>query len=279
MAEYVEKLRKDLVDQFRDKPNIEALADVIAHQLQDVFEFYEQLRMERDVKNAVGKQLDGIGDIVDLTRSGAGLLAGNPIPFDILDDETYRKYIIFKILKNTSHTTYPDIIKAFKMFWDRPLYYKEDPSEPATMIFDTGEMEGCVDTRPLFDVPLIRAAGVTLKLYARTKTELERAKVYMGGILGFAVTETELPILEREYDFLSKVYVGATFNRVTEDKLPGVERKYEFDGKLFVGSAMNRLSIDSIPESDGNRSFGSAVNGGGTMQSVMLTPINGIETQ
>lgn len=42
------------------------------------------------------------------------------------------------------------------MFWDRPLYYTEDPDEPATMIFDTGDLPGNVDTTPLFKTPLIR---------------------------------------------------------------------------------------------------------------------------
>ena len=41
------------------------------------------------------------------------------------------------------------------MFWDRPLYYTEDPDEPATMIFDTGDLPGNVDTTPLFKTPLI----------------------------------------------------------------------------------------------------------------------------
>ena len=190
MADYVATLKNDLVEQFRGKANIEALMEVIGAQLQQVYDFYDQLRQDRGVHTAVGKQLDGVGDIVVMTRMEAGKLAGDPIPFEVIDDETYRRYLIYKILKNTCDCTYPDIIKAFRMFWDRPLYYKEDPAEPATMIFDTGEMDGTVDTTPLFTTPLLRAAGVTLKLYARTKTEMETAKLYILSGLGFAVTET-----------------------------------------------------------------------------------------
>ena len=168
MADFVTKLKEDLVEQFRGKANIEALMEVVGIQLQEVFDFYEQLRTERSVEKAVGKQLDGVGDIAVMTRKEAGQLAGNPIPFEVIDDDTYRQYLIYKILKNTCNCTYPDIIKAFRMFWDRPLYYTEDPEQPATMIFDTGELPGDVDTTPLFRTPLIRAAGVTLKLYART---------------------------------------------------------------------------------------------------------------
>lgn len=215
MVDFVKKLRFDLVEQFRDQPNIEALAAVIARQLQDVFVFYEQLRLERDVNSAVGKQLDGIGDIVDLSRSDAGLLAGNPIPHDVIDDEKYRRLLIYKILKNTTHTTYPDIIKAFKMFWDRPLYYTEDPSQPATMIFDTGEMDGTVDTTPLFDTPLIRAAGVTLKLYARTVIEMPPVVVTIqSGMM--RVTEDYLPWLDRNIDFGAELRTSGCGHTIME---------------------------------------------------------------
>lgn len=120
MADFVTKLKQDLVEQFRGKANIEALMEVVGIELQEVFDFYEQLRTQRSVDTAVGKQLDGVGDIAVMTRKEAGQLAGNPIPFEVIDDDTYRQYLIYKILKNTCDCTYPDIIKAFRMFWDRP---------------------------------------------------------------------------------------------------------------------------------------------------------------
>lgn len=236
MVDYVNKLRLDLVEQFRGKPNIEALASVIARQLQDIFAFYEQIRLETSLYSAVGKQLDGIGDIVVLSRMEAGLLAGDPIPIEVIDDDQYRKFLIYKILKNTTHTTYPDIIKAFKMFWDRPLYYTEDPSQPATMIFDTGEMDGTVDTSPLFDTPLIRAAGVTLKIYARTKTELPPTVIRIGS--GFSrIAEDRLPWLERNIDYAATVKAVSGFSSISQDGLPEVERNYKFGSDLHTGGA------------------------------------------
>ena len=241
MDDFTEKLRSDLVEQFRGKPNIEALASVIARQLQDVFTFYEQLRLERDVRSAVRKQLDGIGNIVSLSRTEAGLLAGDPIPYEVLDDDKYRKFLIYKILKNTTHTTYPDIIRAFKMFWDRPLYYREEPDQPATMIFDTGEMDGPVDTSPLFDTPLIRAAGVTLKIRATTRTELGTALAGVVGSLGYPATSTELPQLEREIGFDTVVRIGSEFMNVAEDDLPVEERRISYDAKVNSGSAVQSI--------------------------------------
>ncbi len=222
MVDYVESLKKDLIEQFKGKANIESIIEVFGRQFQEVYNFFEQLKNERNVYTAVGKQLDGVGDIVDMTRAEAGRLAGNPIPFDVIDDETYRLYLIYKILKNTCDCTYPDIIKAFRMFWDRPLYYTEDPEQPATMIFDTGEMPGTVDTTPLFKVPLIRAAGITLRLYAKTSTEMNPARVSIVSGLGFAVTETPLPIVERNYDFRSTVGVSVGYQSITQDMLPEI---------------------------------------------------------
>lgn len=279
MVDYVALLKADLVEQFKGKANIEALAEVVGAELQQVYDFLRQLRDERDVYTAVGKQLDGVGNIVDMTRMEAGKLAGNPIPFDIIDDDTYRQYLIYKILKNNSDCTYPEIIKAFRMFWDRPLYYTEDPEQPATMIFDTGEMPGTVDTTPLFRTPLIRAAGVTLKLYARTSTTMDPAKVHILSGLGFAVTVTGLPTIEKDYDFRSKVYAASNVGTVSKDTLPGYERAYNFKISLGIGASSQSVTQDTLPALERNIQYDAAINNGSAVHSVMETPINGIALQ
>lgn len=279
MADFVTKLKEDLVEQFRGKANIEALMEVVGIQLQEVFDFYEQLRTERSVEKAVGKQLDGVGDIAVMTRKEAGQLAGNPIPFEVIDDDTYRQYLIYKILKNTCNCTYPDIIKAFRMFWDRPLYYTEDPEQPATMIFDTGELPGDVDTTPLFRTPLIRAAGVTLKLYARTSVEMETAWLHIRSGLGYAVTVTELPTLEREIDYGAKVYARSGIQTITEDTLPGIERDYKLHHRIKLGTSFQRVSQDDLPFIERRISYGATLDSGSAVHSIMETPINGISIQ
>lgn len=279
MVDYVATLKEELVEQFRGKKRIEDLVEVIGIEIQQVFDFYQQLRNERDVQSAVGKQLDGVGDIAVLSRMEAGQLAGNPIPFDIIDDDTYRQYLIYKILKNTCDCTYPDIIKAFRMFWDRPLYYSEDPEQPATMIFDTGEMQGNVDTTPLFKTPLIRAAGVTLKLYARTSTPMETSKLHILSGLGFAVTETALPEVEREYDFSSQLFVGSNYQSVVHDQLPGIERAYNFKFSLHAGANAQSITEDTLPTVERKIPLNASVNSGSAVHSIMETPINGVVLQ
>ena len=279
MADFVTKLKQDLVEQFRGKANIEALMEVVGIELQEVFDFYEQLRTQRSVDTAVGKQLDGVGDIAVMTRKEAGQLAGNPIPFEVIDDDTYRQYLIYKILKNTCDCTYPDIIKAFRMFWDRPLYYTEDPEQPATMIFDTGELPGDVDTTPLFKTPLIRAAGVTLKLYARTSVEMDTAWLRLRSGLGYAVTVTQLPTLEREIDYGAKVYARSGIQTITEDTLPGIERDSKLHHKIRLGTSFQRVSQDELPPLEREISYAATLDSGSAVHSIMETPINGISIQ
>ena len=138
MVDYTEKLRQDLLEQFKEKPVIDALICAVGEQLTDLHRFFTALRDERGVLTAIGKQLDGVGDIVCLSREEAGALACTAESVYVLDDEQYRDYLIFKIWKNTNNCTYHDVIKAFRMFWSKPLYYHEDPEEPAVMLLDTG---------------------------------------------------------------------------------------------------------------------------------------------
>lgn len=276
MGDYIKELRNDLLEQFRGKENIDALIRALGRQLQDVFDFYEQLRKDRGVKTAVGKQLDGVGDIAVLSRMEAGKLAGNPIPFDILDDETYRQYLIFKILKNNCDCTYWDIIKAFGMFWDRPLYYREEPEQPATMIFDTGEMQGFVDTRPLFRTPLLRAAGVTLKIYARTSTPMDSVVLHILTGLGYAVTVSTHPIIERNYDFKGKLHIGSGNYGIAEDTIPGVEREYQFEGELHIGTDVQSVIQGTLPDIERNIPLQAEINTGSSVHSVMETPLGDV---
>ena len=133
MVDYIELLKQDLVEQFKEKPVIDALMEAIGRQLNDVRLFFEDLKTKRSVEESVGKQLDGVGDIVVLTRKEAGELACIPESVFVLEDDEYRRFLIYKIWKNTNRCTYYDIIHSFHMFWDKPLYYREDEEQPPAL--------------------------------------------------------------------------------------------------------------------------------------------------
>lgn len=223
MVDYVELLREDLVDQFKEKPVIDALMEAIGTQLNDVRQFYEDLRDKRGIQTSEGKQLDGAGDIVVLSRMEAGALACINKSVFVLDDESYRRYLIFKVWKNTNNCTYYDIIKALRMFWERPLYYRETPDEPATMVFDTDTLTPDVDVQKLLNAPLIKAAGVRIKVVAHVETPEMGDTLPIGAMMGRGYMSTVLPEIPVTDDLSDTVRPVPAFGNITQTILPEME--------------------------------------------------------
>ena len=134
--DYLEKLRSDFPEQFRGKPNIDVMQKALARQLNELYEFFYALNTLRWLQTAEGAQLDGIGDIVVLSRMDALILsqmADQNVP---MDDATYRLYLTWKANLNTTECTHKDVYRALKMFWDKaPMYYSENPAFPATAFY------------------------------------------------------------------------------------------------------------------------------------------------
>lgn len=171
MVDYRAKLKQDLAEQFKDKFYIDALMDVIGRQFNDVRKFYDQLQTERSLDTAVGKQLDGAGENIVLTRAEAARLVGDIQPPNELSDEEYRQYLLYKVLKNTCDCTYYDIMKAVQMFWKGPtLRYTEEEEYPATIIFDFDASSELADQS--IAIPFIRAGGVGLYMRMHKHDEL-----------------------------------------------------------------------------------------------------------
>ena len=223
MPDYVELLRGDLVAQFKEKPVIDALVSAIGEQLNDVRRFYEDLRDRRGLQTSMGQQLDGVGDIVVLSRLEAGALACINESVYVLDDESYRRYLIFKVWKNTNNCTYHDVIKALRMFWPKPLYYREDPAEPATIVFDTDMLSPEDDVPKLLNAPLIKAAGVGIKVIARTESPEMMDLLTVEGLMGRGYTSTVLPEIPVAESLEDTVRPIPAFRNITQTKLPEME--------------------------------------------------------
>lgn len=176
LTEYGQKLLDDLPEQFKDKPRIAALNKALGRQLQEVRNFFEQLRNLRSLENAMGAQLDGIGDIVQLSRADALDYGAAD-----MDDETYRDYLYYKIFRNTNTATYYDIMRSLQMFWKLPLYYSEDPDYPATIIIDTASLPPEVDIDKLMTAPVIKAAGVGVHI--NPTVDVNTSAAYTGTVV------------------------------------------------------------------------------------------------
>lgn len=181
-------LIEDFPSQFKGKPKIEALCACFDRQFAEIEQCFQQLLFLLDIEKAEGEQLDRIGDIVVLSRAEAGLLAaqGGVIDFDVIDDARYRKYLKYKILANTSNTTYRDIITAVKTIWDvDKVSYNENTDGPAslTVSFPYEYKPG----EDIFLLPPLVAAGVGINIRAETTINTDcsplRATAFSSAIL------------------------------------------------------------------------------------------------
>jgi len=97
--EHVNQAVARLIQQYRDKPRMEALIAIYSRQVQDLEDALWQLATERFADTAIGAQLDVLGIIVGQERQGLG-------------DDDYRALIAARIAANNSEGTAPDIYKV-----------------------------------------------------------------------------------------------------------------------------------------------------------------------
>lgn len=226
--DYLCKLENDMPQQFKNKPDIEVLLKALARQLQEVYQFFADLRDKRSLQTAVGKQLDGIGDIVVLSRDEADKLAGPAERSLAMNDELYRDYLLYKIHINTNICTYLDVYRALKMFWNvSPLYYEERPEWPATMFFSTPVLRPEDMPERLFKVPVVKAAGVMLKIIVTTETPRVFVNIHSFGVMLGSLNLTELPQLFDDFILLHQnLTMAGEYNNILVTPLPElVERR------------------------------------------------------
>ena len=172
-AQWEQKLLDDLLEQFRGKPKIAAFQRAIARQLGELYAFFYEIYTKQWINQAEGIQLDGIGNIVDLSRADAlvwAAMAGQNVP---MEDDLYRLYLWFKIFLNTSDGTYSDVARTLQKFWpDVKFFYSEHINIPATMFFTSEPMPMTTDFRIIRIATKVKAAGVSLHFIMQTEANL-----------------------------------------------------------------------------------------------------------
>lgn len=126
-----ESFLSKLPEQFKGKHNIEVLIRAFACELEELESAFYELETLRSLKTAFGRQLDGIGEIVNLTRAESTAYV-NDVDFYVLDDERYRLFLMYKALRNANYCTFPELIEICRLLYDaKLLYYKEFDDHPA----------------------------------------------------------------------------------------------------------------------------------------------------
>lgn len=162
--EILENWLSDLPQQFQNKNNIEILIRAFSRQLEELKKVFDDLDNKTDLDNAEGKQLDCVGDIVNLSRKDAGILAGLGMSAPVIPDERYRKLLTYKVLSNTSDCTYNDLMESLEILWKTEgIKYFEDPKRPATIFLILPKSDVADNLVLPFERKLVvKAAGVSV---------------------------------------------------------------------------------------------------------------------
>ena len=108
---------------------------------------------------------------------------------------------------------------------------------------------------------------------------METAWLRLRSGLGYAMTVTTLPTLERQIDYGARVRVGHSIQTITEDTLPGIERDYKLHHKIRLGTSFQSVIQDNLPPLERRIFPASAPDSGSAVHSIMETSINGISIQ
>lgn len=172
-TDFYTQMLDDLPSQFKNKEKIDGLIYALSRQLNAVRDVSEQLNAMRSLRTAVGKQLDGIGNIAVLTRDEATILALKSSAFKQMTDDIYRLYLVQKIMANMTNCTYQDIYNAMVILWGKtPIWYSESIDEPATITMTVPALSSFDETSTFLGLWEIRPAGVQLHFAATAKEQI-----------------------------------------------------------------------------------------------------------
>lgn len=127
-------IENDLPQQFRDKPRIEVLVQAFDEEIAELEKAIRSLTNERMISSAIGKQLDMIGSIVNLSRTDAMALSGVEAT-----DEIYRTLLRYKIIANTNRCTISELYDACRLLYGaQVISYHESRASPAAFQLSVG---------------------------------------------------------------------------------------------------------------------------------------------
>ena len=159
-----EEMERKLPEQFKGKKNISVFLKAVADELEELRETQKGLLEKTSFGSATGVNLDGVGEIVVLSREDARrLLSGAS---DLLTDDYYRNMLRHKAAKNISACTSDEIIALYKTLYDSEhVRYWESPDYPAhfSLMVDTDMNLADVEEMANLDMA-VKPGGVSMTL-------------------------------------------------------------------------------------------------------------------
>jgi len=248
--DWLRKLQDDLIEQFRGQPNIAIFNKAVARQFNELYAFFYQLYVLQWLDQAEGAQLDGIGNIVDLSRTDA-LIWANMARLNVpMDDALYRLYLMFKIFLNTSEGTYREVYRTLKMFWPyTPIEYSEQIEHPATMFWTLTGVPGDANFYLLRIAERAKAAGVALRFIATSRRPEVQVPLNIVGQAFLSNSSVKLPRIGREHEFETNLHTAAQAWNFNTTTLPVQRREQEFTALVNVrmqGFSFNSTELPNV---------------------------------
>ena len=103
ITDHTDAALRRLLQNYKNKPNLKSIIEIYADRMQELETVFISLFLARSVNDAVGVQLDQVGEIVGISRPGTLL------------DEPYRTLIFVKIGQNVSQGEAERIINVAKL--------------------------------------------------------------------------------------------------------------------------------------------------------------------
>ncbi|MFT9498012.1 DUF2612 domain-containing protein [Anaerosolibacter sp.] len=111
-----ENMNSKLLSQFKKAVVLNAILQAFGRQMDEIKVALSDLSSKRGLSGSVGKQLDGLGEIVQITRKPRGFFQ------ELSNDEDYRILVGAKAIKNTWLGDLPGAIELWdSVFPDRKL--------------------------------------------------------------------------------------------------------------------------------------------------------------
>jgi hypothetical protein len=156
-GEIVEKTVGLLIEQFRrERPFIRGFIESVARSCQEVEDILFDLLRFRNVGGASGEQLDLIGEMVGLSRTG--------------NDDQYRDDIYFQIFINSSNGESETLI-ACLLTVTGAVKIELIEAPPARVVMTINQATRPIPSNIVAKMHRIKAAGVTLDLQLNNSTE------------------------------------------------------------------------------------------------------------
>ena len=173
----------DIPCQFIGKKNIDILISAFAKQIEELEQVYEDLKTKTSLDTAKGQNLRYVGDIMATSVKEAQTILKD-VSNEEIQDETYRKVLQYKALKNSCDCTYSDIMDSINLLWDsNSIKYVEPPERPGTVFITLPEATIDGMDPAVGRVLAIKPAGVAM-LYTVD---------YVAGVNISGIEKTQLP--------------------------------------------------------------------------------------